>query len=125
MSSNLEPLWTVNANIVEKHTFGPGGKEKRIGTKHFKPGTKVYIVDWFPGGISDIVVVGLARKPRRFIKIVISVMWVENLRVKLCYNPSALKKIYSHFDTENDNVSRLTKEFAEEMERVIPTWQEL
>ena len=119
----MEPIWTVVANIVNDRPFGPGGQETRIGTKHFRPGTKVYIIDWYAGMCEDIIVVGLARKPRRFIKVVIRADWVENLRVKLCYNPGALDKIYNHFDTEFDNINRLTKEFAETMREVIPNWQ--
>jgi hypothetical protein len=119
---DIAPLWTVVANIIEERPYGPEGNETRIGTKHFSPGTKVYTIDWFPGMCEDIVVVGLARKPRRFIKVVIRATWVENLRIKLCYDPQALEKIQDHF--ANDDISRLDKEFAQELYRVIPIWQE-
>ena len=47
------PVWTVTANIVPTRKFGPGGTETRMGTKHFSPGTKVYIIDWYPGTCED------------------------------------------------------------------------
>ncbi len=120
----LKPVWTVVANIVNERHFGPGGQKIKIGTKHFRPGAKVYIVDWYAGMCEDIIVVGIARKPRRFIKVVIRANWVENLRIKLCYEPKALEKIYKHFDSENDNIERLDKEFAETMFQRIPLWQQ-
>lgn len=119
----IQPIWTVAANIVHERPYGPGGQETRIGTKHFRPRTKIYIIDWYPGTCQQIIVVGLGRKPRRFIKVVIRADLVENLRVTLCHNPNALKKIYQHFDTEFNNIDRLTKEFAETMQKTIPNWQ--
>ena len=119
----LEPVWTVTSNIVEERTSGPDGFESHTGTKHFSPGTKVYIIDWFPGVAERIVVVGLSRKPKRFIKMVIPATSVQSFRIKMCYEPGALKKIYAHFETQKDDISRLNKEFAEEMLMTIPQWQ--
>ena len=116
-----ESYWTVAANIVNERPYGPGEQEINHGTKHFKPGTKVYIIDWFPGMCEDIIVVGIARKPRRFIKVVIRAEWVENLRIKPAYEPAVIKKIKEHFP---DDLSRLNKEFAETMFKVLPYWQE-
>ncbi|BDD05594.1 hypothetical protein [Aureibacter tunicatorum] len=119
----LEPVWTVAANIVNERKFGHEGSETRNGTKHFSPGTKVYIIDWYAGTCEDIIVVGLSRKPKRFIKVVIRAGWVENLRPKLCYDPKALRKIYAHFDAKNDSISRLNKEFVDEMLSGVPKWK--
>ena len=120
----LAPVWTVAANIVEQRTSGPGGNELHIGTKHFSPGTKVYVIDWFPGTCDKVVVVGLSRKPKRFIKVAVRVHWIENLRAKLCYPPAALQKIYDHFATTNDDIDCLNKDFVNQMLEVIPHWQE-
>lgn len=117
----LEPIWTVIANVVQDRACGPGGLEKRPGTKHFSPGTKVYIIDWYAGMYEYIIVVGLSRKPKRFIKVVLRADWVDNLRVKLCYDPAAQKKIYEHFD--GDDINRLNKDFVEQMCKAIPHWQ--
>ena len=110
------------ANIVSERPYGPGGQEVKIGTKHFRPGTKVYIIDWFPGMCEDIIVIGLARKPKRYIDVVIKVDWIENLRMKLCYDPSVLRKIYGHF--KDGDIDKLTKEFIISMYDTIPVWQQ-
>ncbi len=71
----ITPIWTVVANIVRERSYGPGGKELKIGTKHFHPNTKVYVIDWYAGTCEKIIVIGQARKSRRFIKIVIKATW--------------------------------------------------
>ena len=38
------------------------------GTKHFSGGTKVYIIDWFPGMCETLIVVGRHRKAKRKFK---------------------------------------------------------
>jgi diadenosine tetraphosphate (Ap4A) HIT family hydrolase len=121
MEETPESYWTVVANIVKERPYGPGGQQIKHGTKHFKPGTKVYIIDWYPGMCEDIIVVGMARRPLRFIKVVIRADWVENLRIKPAYAPIVMKKIKEHY---SEDLFRLTKEFAETMFETIPLWQE-
>ncbi len=115
-----KPIWTVVANIVNERTFGPNGSEIKIGTKHFKPGTKVYIIGWHPGTCESIIVVGMARKSRKFIRITIRANWVENLRVKLAYNPAVIEKIHEFHGADQ---TYLTEEFVNEMCETIPKWQ--
>lgn len=115
-----KPVWTVVANIVNERTFGPNGAEIKIGTKHFKPGTKVYIIDWHSGAREWIIVVGMARKSRKFIRITIRVNWVENLRVKLAYNPAVIEEIHEYMGAEQ---TFLTEEFTNKMCETIPKWQ--
>nr|GFD56498.1 hypothetical protein [Tanacetum cinerariifolium] len=45
MPQEPESYWTAVANIVRERPYGPGGAEIRLGTKHFAPGAKVYIID--------------------------------------------------------------------------------
>jgi len=119
-TSELEPIWTVAANIVAERPYGSGGKETRIGTKHFSPGTKVYIIDWHHGMCESIVVVGLSRKPKKFITITIRADYVENLRVQMAYNPTVLKKIHEFHGIDQ---TYLTEEFVNTMCETIPVWQ--
>lgn len=116
-----EAYWTAVGNIIRERPFGPGGIETRIGTKHFTPGAKVYIIDWYAGMCERIVVVGLNRKSKKFIRLVIDVKVVENLRPKLCYTPAAIKKIKEHYSP--NRILWLTEEFAKRMCSVIPFWQ--
>lgn len=116
----IEPIWTVAANIVAERPYGPEGKETKIGTKHFSPGTKVYIIDWYPGMCESIVVVGLSRKPKKFITITIRADYVENLRVQMAYNPTVIKKIHEFHGVDQ---TYLTEEFVNKMKETIPHWQ--
>lgn len=117
---DVEPILTVVANIVAKRPFGPAGKATKEGTKTFRPGAKVYIIDWYPGMCQSIIVVGTPRKSKRYIAITISVEWVENLRVKLVYKPAVIRKI-NKFHSDQPNY--LTEAFVNTMYKTIPHWQ--
>ena len=115
-----QPIWTVVGNIVNERPYGLNGSEIKIGTKYFKPGAKVYIIDWHPGTCESIIVIGMTRKSRKFIRITIKANWVENLRVKLAYNPAVIEKIQEFMGAEQ---TYLTEEFANKMCETIPKWQ--
>lgn len=117
-----EAYWTAVANVIRERPYGPGGAEMRFGTKHFAPGAKVYIIDWYAGMCERIVVVGMHRKSKKFIRLVIDAKVVENLRPKLCYTPAAIQKIKDHYSPSR--IPWLTEEFAKRMCLVIPCWQE-
>ena len=117
----VEAYWTAVGNIVQERPYGPGGAETRLGTKHFAPGAKVYIIDWYAGGCERIVVTGLHRKSKKFIRLVIDVKLVQNLRPKLCYTPAVIKKIKEHYSPER--LQYLTQEFAGTICKTLPHWQ--
>ncbi|WP_460503185.1 hypothetical protein [Hymenobacter agri] len=116
-----EAYWTAVGNIVRERPFGPGGAEIRNGTKHFAPGAKVYIIDWYAGMCERIVVVGMHRKSKKFIRLVIDVKLVKNLRPKLCYTPAVIQKIKEHYPS--NTITWLTEELVKRMCDVIPYWQ--
>ena len=116
-----ESYWTAVSNIIRERPYGPGGAETRLGTKHFAPGAKVYIIDWYAGMCERIIVVGMHRKSKRFIRLAIDVKVVENLRPRLCYNPTAIRKIKEHYSA--DRIQWLTEELVNRMCDVIPYWQ--
>lgn len=99
----------------------------RAGTKHFAPGAKVYIIDWYAGMCQHIVVVGMHRKSKRLITLTLDVRLVENLRPKVCYDPKAIAKMKEHYSPKERNnpgrIDRLTKEFAETVCQALPHWQ--
>ncbi len=113
-----EAIWCVYANIRTKIPFGEGGELNRIGDKLFRGGTKVYIIDWYPGMCENIIVIGMHRKTRKYINATISVKHVENLRVKLTYEPKIIEIIKYHFSPS----PIISKEKAENMCQVIPGW---
>ena len=71
-----ESYWTAVGNIVRERPYGPGGTEIRFGTKHFAPGAKVYVINWYAGLCRRIVVVGLHRKSKRLITLALDVRLV-------------------------------------------------
>jgi hypothetical protein len=74
--------------------YGPGGVEKRRGTKHFAPGAKVFVVDFFWGmGGEQVTVVGRHRKSHRFIRIAMPAKHLANWRAELAYSPYVIRQI--------------------------------
>ncbi len=125
MSTPPESCWTAVANIVRERPYGPGGTETRRGTKHFAPGAKVYIIDWYAGMCERIIVVGQHRSAKDFVTLVIDVKLVENLRSKVCYHPGVIAKIKEHYAQAYvpKGIAHLTQEFAERVCATIPHWQ--
>lgn len=116
------PLWTLVANIKQEISYGEGKMETHKGAKQFSPGTKVYIIDWYAGMCKDITVIGLSRDTKKLITIVIRAEWIENFRVKLCYNPKVCSKIKTYFDKEEAGMQRYTGKFVNDMFIGIPQW---
>ncbi len=86
------PQWCLVGNIVNERPFGEGGEEVRRGTRHFAPRTKVYCLPAQWGdGYEKIVVIGLHRGSRRFVKMVIRSDWVSNWRAAVVYKPQVLR----------------------------------
>ncbi|WP_312365658.1 hypothetical protein [Sphingobacterium sp.] len=84
------------------------------------PGTKVYIIDWYAGMCQAITVIGLSRDTKKLITIVMRAEWVENLRVKLSYNPKVCSKIKAYFDKEETGMQSYTEKFINDMFIGIP-----
>jgi len=110
------PIWAVAANIVEERKCGPGGADTRRGTKHFRPGAKVFVVDLFPGMCENVVIIGQHRRSRRYVKMVIRAEWLENLRPQLVYSPTVVRLVKAGH-------TRLDHARAVEMHRAISLWQ--
>ncbi len=76
------PIWAVAANIIFEHEMKELGLLS--GTKQFSGGTKVYVV--LHKGDS-VEVVGLARQPRRWIRVWTQCAFLANVRVEMIYSP--------------------------------------
>ena len=121
MNPDATLYWTAVANIVPERPFGPGGAAMRRASEHFAPGAKVYIIDWFSGTCSRVVVVGLHRQTKRMMKLVIAVELLENFRAKVCYVPAVIAKIEEHIRT--GTYSQLDQAFAENLCETLPIWK--
>jgi len=88
-----QPHWCLVGNVVEQREHGTD-RGLRCGTKHFARGTKVYCAppQW-GDGYEKIVVVGLARKPRHLITLVMPASRITNWRAQMVHKPAVLKKL--------------------------------
>jgi hypothetical protein len=90
--------WCLVGNIVEAHNFGV---EKKVlhGAKQFLPGTKVYCLPAQWGdGYEKAIVVGLARKSRRWITVVMNTDQITNWRAKVVYQQAVLRRLRTGFE---------------------------
>lgn len=81
-------IWAAVGNIKDPCLIGPEGGEPHRGTKHFRAGAKVYVIDAYWGTVSTVTVIGQHRKSRQFMCIALAAKHIENLRVKLVYRAS-------------------------------------
>lgn len=96
----LPPVWCIAANILRERPYGPGRQELRAGTKHFAPGAKVYLIEFFWGmGGESVTVVGRHRRSHRYLTLTIRSAWVVNWRVELVYSPFVIRAIQQHPST--------------------------
>ena len=102
-----QPRWCVVGNVVAERLHGSEGDVRR-GTKQFSPGTKVYLVDayWGMGG-ETVSVLGLARRPKRWISVDVSARVLENWRAKLIYDPGVLRRLLHTQSPTEAEASRL------------------
>jgi hypothetical protein len=98
--------------------YGSGGAEKRRGTKHFAPGAKVYVYDFFWGvGGESVTVMGRHRKSRRFIQLSMPAKHLANWRAELAYSPAVAKVIrenaeFGSLDAGSERAHRHAEEIA-------------
>jgi hypothetical protein len=81
----------VVANVVDERLHHG---EVVHGTKHFSPGTKVHVVRvrWGMGG-ETVTVLGLARRPKRWIVVDVRSRVLERWRAKVVYEPAVLRRL--------------------------------
>jgi len=95
----VEPIWCLVGNIVRERAYGPGGLETRHGTKALAPNAKVYCYPPLWGdGYQHVKVVGLARKSRALITIVVRGALITNRRAKLVYTPAIVDRLSGYWD---------------------------
>lgn len=109
--------WCLIGNIIDEHV-NKGTGETVHGTKHFSPGTKVYIAPLQWGdGYEHIVVIGKHRNSFRYIQMVIDNRYTTNWRLGRIYSPAILNLIelsdYTWWD-DTDETRDLISEIAEE-----------
>ena len=69
----------------------------RKGTKHFAPGAKVHVVDFYWGTAGDrVTVVGRHRRSKRYVTLVINANHFANWRTELVYSPHVIEQVMKH-----------------------------
>ena len=117
-----ESVWCVVANVVTERRYGPDGTEFRSGTKHFRPGAKLHIIDAYAGTCENVIAIGHHRGSNRYCRMVVSVRQLENFRVKLAYSPEVVRLAIEHFATRPNAWS---EQEARQMCEAFPQWQQL
>ena len=103
------PEWAfcIVGNVVDEHLFGAEKKVVR-GSKHFRPGAKLYILDGFWGmGGEYLIVMGQPRNKRTLIKIVFKRSLIKNFRVKQAYDRRVVRELYLPFGDADLQTSEL------------------
>ena len=99
MAAMAGPIWCPVANMKAERPYGPGGKETKRGSKHFKPGAKLYCDPGSIGGWYDqIKVVGHHRASHRFVTMIVSSSWLTNWRLELAYSPYVMQAFWPRWD---------------------------
>lgn len=113
----LEWVWCLVGNVVDEH---PWGEDHAIvhGTKHFSPGTKVYVqrVRW--GWPHDsATVVGRHRGGKKLVKLIMRANLIENWRCQKVFSPTVLRHMFSDNEWDRrDMADRQTEESRRSME---------
>jgi len=112
------PVWCVAANVVMERGYGPGGAETLRGTKHFAPGAKVFVYNFFWGvGGETVTVIGRHRKSHRYIRLSMPAKHLANWRAELVYSPSIAKQVrdsseFGPLPPESENARRRAEQIA-------------
>lgn len=119
-----EFLWCIVGNIIEKHYFGEN-KEIKKGTKHFRPGAKVYCIPEFGGMAHESIrVIGRPRGSSSFINIVIPTKRIKNFRLQKVYSNSLFEKISEHDIYRVSNNYKLSLNELEQIKVMIQNYTE-
>ncbi|MFD9866150.1 hypothetical protein ACFXI8_15385 [Streptomyces niveus] len=93
MDETVEPRWMIVANIVRWRRYGAGGQELRPGTKVYRGGARVFVIDTYPGmGHEDVTTVGQARNTGHWITIDMPSRHLHTCRARLVYSPAVLRR---------------------------------
>jgi hypothetical protein len=108
-----ESIWCVVANVVRVRPYGPGGAERRQGTKHFAPGAKVYVfqrIAW--SDAQRLRVLGRHRRSNRLIQLTIGVELLANWRARKVYHPVVIRRILADEHPSQSRVAELRAALA-------------
>lgn len=115
------PVWCVRANVVPEREFGPLGFERKAGTKHFRGGARVWIIDAFFGMAETVIVVGHHRGGGRLVKMALHVRVLTDFKAALVYSPGVTNMLVEHHAPLHAPIDELT---ARERAAAFQSWKE-
>lgn len=119
-----EFLWCIVGNIVGEHFYGEHN-EIKSGTKHFRPGAKVYCIPEFGGMAHESIrVIGKPRGSRVMINILIPTKRIKNFRLQKVYSNSLFDKISEQSIYRVNKSYRLSIKELQDIMKVIKTYTE-
>lgn len=119
-----EFLWCIVGNIVDDHFYGEQ-KEIKSGTKHFRPGAKVYCIPEFGGMAHETIrVIGKPRGSRGMINVIISTKKIKNFRLQKVYSDYLFEKISEQAPYRVNNSYRLSKKELVDILDIVKTYTE-
>ncbi|MEV5603891.1 hypothetical protein AB0L33_20840 [Streptomyces sp. NPDC052299] len=108
MAEAPEPRWLVAANVVRWRRYGELGQEFRSGTKAFRPGAKVYVVDTHAGmGHEQLTAVGHGRHTGHWITIDTGTRHLHTFRARLVHSPAVLRRCPGHAPRTREEAAEL------------------
>jgi hypothetical protein len=89
-------LWCVTATVVAPNASSEPKQETSGGTKQFKPGAKLYVIDSAPGADALWLAIGHHRKSRQFVKSEIAGTLIERPCLEEVSTPNVLTLARKH-----------------------------
>jgi hypothetical protein len=86
------PAWLIAANVVRWRRYGEGGQELRPGTRSYRGGSKVYVIETYPGsGHEQLTAIGRGRHTGTYITIDMSTRNLHTFRAVQVHSPAVLR----------------------------------
>ena len=116
----MDPMRVPTASVVEQRRYGEN-HELRNGTKHFRGGAKVFVIDGYWGMCNSVTVVGHHRASGRYITLDMPVKHLEHFRMSVVYSLAVLKRISDHYSGEKV----YSEDYGEKLLEALPHWKAL
>lgn len=107
------------ASVIQERLYGEQ-HEKKDGTKSFRAGAKVYVIDAYWGMCNTVTVIGHHRASGRYAKLDMPVRYLENFSSEVVYSPKVLELLEEHFRSRDG----FTEAYGAKLLREVPDWKE-
>lgn len=94
-----EALRLATASVLKEVRCGVGGVDLKRGTRHFRGGAKVYIIDNYPGTCESVIVIGHERHSGRYVQLALKVWRLEDFRITTVYSPKVVQMVHEYYDS--------------------------